>query len=192
MTFEQRFQVGWSHLDANAHMRNTAYLDLAAGVRVTYFAAAGFSVDAFAQLQFGPVIRREELEYFRELRLQDDVRVTLLLAGSSEDASRFRLRNEFWRESGTLVARLTSLGGWLDLRARRLIAPPPDLATALHALERTSDFEACRPVDSSPHCKRAAPEQRSQLAAVRPCGGTLIGRSLQPLETSCQHQLPAV
>jgi acyl-CoA thioester hydrolase len=142
MTFEQRFQVGWSHLDANAHMRNTAYLDLAASVRVTYFAAAGFSVDAFALLQFGPVIRREELEYFRELRLQDDVRVTLMLAGSSEDASRFRLRNEFWRENGTLVARLTSLGGWLDLRTRRLIAPRPDLAAALHALERTSDFES--------------------------------------------------
>jgi acyl-CoA thioester hydrolase len=141
MTFEQRFQVGWSHLDANAHMRNTAYLDLAAGVRVTYFVAAGFSVDAFARLQFGPVIRREELEYLRELRLHDDVRVTMLLAGSSDDASRFRLGNEFWRENGTLAARLTSLGGWLDLRTRQLISPPSDLAAVFHGLERTADFE---------------------------------------------------
>jgi len=141
-SFEQRFQVGWCHLDANAHMSNTAYLDLAANVRVACFAAAGFSIDAFARLQFGPVIRREELEYFRELRLLDDVRVTLLLAGLSEDASRFRLRNEFWREDGTLVARLTSLGGWLDLRARRLIAPPPGLTAALRALERAPDFES--------------------------------------------------
>jgi acyl-CoA thioester hydrolase len=141
MRFEQRFQVGWNHLDANAHMSNTAYLELAASARVMYFAAAGFSIDAFAQLQFGPVIRREELEYFRELRLLDEVRVTLLLAGLSEDASRFRLRNEFWRGQETLVARLTSLGGWLDLGARRLIAPAPGLAAALHALERTPDFE---------------------------------------------------
>jgi len=36
-----------------AHMRNMAYLDLAADVRVTYFVAAGFSVEAFARLQFG-------------------------------------------------------------------------------------------------------------------------------------------
>jgi acyl-CoA thioester hydrolase len=141
MQFEQRFRVGWSHLDANAHMGNTAYLDLAAHVRVMYFAAAGFSIDAFAQLQFGPVVRREELEYFRELRLLDEVRVTLLLAGLSEDASRFRLRNEFWRENGTLVARITSLGGWLDLQVRRLIAPPPGVVTAFRALEQTSDFE---------------------------------------------------
>jgi acyl-CoA thioester hydrolase len=140
--FEQHFQVGWCHLDANAHMSNTAYLDLAANVRVACFATVGFSIDAFARLQFGPVIRREELEYFRELRLLDDIRVTLLLAGLSEDGSRFRLRNEFWREDGTLVARLTSLGGWLDLRARQLIAPPSDLAVALRALERASDYES--------------------------------------------------
>jgi acyl-CoA thioester hydrolase len=108
---------------------------------VAYFAAAGFSIDAFDQLQFGPVIRREELEYFRELRLLDEVRVSLLLAGLSEDASRFRLRNEFRRSDGILVAQLTSLGGWLDLRARRLMVPPPDLAAALRELDRASDFE---------------------------------------------------
>ena len=139
--FEQRFQVGWCHLDANAHMSNTAYLDLAATVRVVYFAAAGFSIDAFARMQFGPVIRREELEYFRELRLLDELRITLLLAGLSENASRFRLRNDFWRVDGTLVARLTSLGGWLDLGARRLISPPADLAAALRTLRRTPDFD---------------------------------------------------
>jgi acyl-CoA thioester hydrolase len=142
MTFERHFQVGRAHLDANAHMANRAYLDLAADVRVAYFAAAGFAIDAFARLQFGPVIRREELEYFRELRLLDAVRVSLLLAGLSEDASRFRLRNEFRRSDGSLVAQLTSVGGWLDLRVRRLVAPPPDLAAALRALDCAPDYES--------------------------------------------------
>ena len=150
MTFEQRFQVGWSHLDSNTHMRNTAYIDQAADVRVAYLAAAGFSIESFARMLFGPVILREELEYFRELRLMDQVRVTLLLAGLSEDGSRFRLRNEFWSESGTLVARLTSLGGWIELRLRRLLAPPPALAAALRALDRTSDFECLPPSRPKP------------------------------------------
>ena len=150
MTYEQRFQVGWSHLDSNAHMRNTAYVDLAANVRVAYLAAAGFSIETFAQRLFGPVIRLEELEYFRELRLMDPVRVTLLLAGLSEDGSRFKLRNEFWDESGTLVARLTSLGGWMELRLRRLVVPPPDLAAALRVLDRTLDFECLPPSRSKP------------------------------------------
>jgi acyl-CoA thioester hydrolase len=150
MRFGQRFQVGWSHLDANAQMRNTAYLDVAASARLIYFASGGFSIEAFAQLQFGPVIRREELECFQELRLLDEVRVTLLVAGLSEDASSFRLRNEFWRENDTLAARLTSVGGWLDLTSRRLIAPPPALAAVLRGLERTSDFENLPPGRNSP------------------------------------------
>ena len=150
MTFEQRFQVGWGHLDSTAQMRKTAYLDLAADVRVAYLATAGFSTDSFAQTLFGPVIRQEELEYFRELRLMDQVRVTLVLAGLSEDASRFRLRNEFWSESGTLIARLTSVGGWIELRLRRLIAPPPALAAALRALDRTADFESLPPARPNP------------------------------------------
>jgi acyl-CoA thioester hydrolase len=142
--YEQRLQVGWSHLDANGHMANTAYLDLAANVRVGYFAAGGFSIAALARAHYGPVIRREELEFFRELRLEDDVRVTLLLAGLSDDASRFQLRNEFWR-GGELAARLTSLGGWLDLRTRRLAPPPAALAAVLRKLVRTADYQHLPP-----------------------------------------------
>lgn len=145
MTFEQRFQVGRGHLDSNAHMSNTAYVDLAADIRVAYLAAAGFSINSFARMLFGPVIRREELEHFRVLRLRDRARVTLLLAGLSDDGSRFRLRNEFWSESGTLVARITSLGGWIDLRLRRILAPPPALAAALRELDRVPDFESLPP-----------------------------------------------
>jgi acyl-CoA thioester hydrolase len=72
--------------------------------------------------------------------------VTFALAGVSEDVSRFKLRNEFRREDGELAARITSLGGWLDLRARKLVAPPEALAAAILALDRTDDFT---PLESS-------------------------------------------
>jgi len=39
-----------------------------------------------------------------------------------------------------LSARVTSTGGWLDLDARKLIAPPPALLAAMNSLEKTSDF----------------------------------------------------
>ena len=61
MTFERRFQVGWNNLDANAHMANTAYLEMAANVRIMYFDSAGFSAESFRELQIGPVIKSEEL-----------------------------------------------------------------------------------------------------------------------------------
>ena len=139
MSFEGRFQVGWNNLDANRHMANTAYLEMAANVRIMYFAAHGFPAEEFARHQIGPVIKTETLEYFRELQLLDEVRVTLLSAGLSEDASRFKVRNEFWK-GDVLVARVTSLGGWLDLKARKLTPPPENLAKALREIHRTEDF----------------------------------------------------
>lgn len=138
--FERTFHVAWAHLDANGHMANTAYLDIVVDVRFAYFASKGFPPDEFHRRRIGPVVRRDEVDYHRELRLLDAIRVNVLLAGLSEDASRFRLVNEIRREDGELAARVTSLGGWFDLAARKLVAPPTELAEALRALERTAEF----------------------------------------------------
>lgn len=142
MAFERAFHVAWAQLDSNAHMANTAYLDLVVDVRFMYFAEKGFPPEEFAKRRIGPIVRRDEVDYHRELRLLDPVRVNFLLAGISEDASRFRIVNEVFRDDGKLAARVTSLGGWFDLAARRLVAPPPDLARVLHELDRTPDFAA--------------------------------------------------
>jgi acyl-CoA thioester hydrolase len=122
-------------------MRNTAYLDMGATVRMLYFREHGFTMRDFQRLRVGPVIMRDEVEYYRELNILDAVRVTLILPGLSEDVSRFRMRNEFFREDGKLVARVTSTGGWMDLSARKLALPPALLAQAMWNLSRAEDFE---------------------------------------------------
>ncbi len=138
--FSRTFHVRWGDMDFNAHMRNTAYLDTAADVRMLYFQEHGFAMREFEKLRIGPVIQRDELEYFRELRLLDPVKVTLELAGLSEDASRYLLRNDFFREDGTLVARVSTTGGWLDQSRRKLTAPPEALADVVRLLHRSEDF----------------------------------------------------
>ena len=142
MPFERTFMVAWEHLDTIGHMANTAYLDLAVNARFLYFESQGFPPGEFAKAGIGPVVRRDEVDYYRELRMLQSVRVSLLIGGLSDDASRFRLVNEFRREDGELCARLTSEGGWLDLKARKLVAPPEKLAQTLQALERAHGFEA--------------------------------------------------
>jgi acyl-CoA thioester hydrolase len=138
--FIRTFHVGWEHLDANGHMRNTAYLDLAVDVRMMFFQDSGFPMHEFERRRIGPVVKRDDIEYFREFRLLEPVAITLTLAGLSEDASHFSLRNEFFKSDGTLAARLSSTGGWLDLSARRLIAPPSMIIQALNRLVRTADY----------------------------------------------------
>lgn len=139
--YERTLYAGWGDMDFNSHMRNTAFLDKAADLRMMFFAEHGFPMAEFLRLRIGPVILRDELEYFKEVALLQEVRVTLSLAGLSEDGSRFKLRNNFFRSDGKLCASVTSTGGWLDLSLRKLVAPPEALLRALRTLPREDPFE---------------------------------------------------
>ncbi len=138
--FERTFHVRWGDMDFNAHMRNTAYLDVCGDVRMMFFESRGFSMREFERRKLGPVIQKDELEYYREMRLLEKLRVDLQIAGHSADGSRFCLRNEFYREDGKRVARVTSTGGWLDLEARKLAAPPAELLALMNDLPLSDDF----------------------------------------------------
>lgn len=138
--FQHDMIAGWGDMDFNAHMRNTAYLDRSADARMLYFASRGYPAGEFARLGVGPVVRRDELSYFREIGLLEQFTVTLAAEGMSPDGSHWMLRNEFIRADGKTAATVRSIGGWLDVSARKLVVPPPDLLEAMRALERTPDF----------------------------------------------------
>src|SRR5208283_4665741 len=118
----------------NSHMANTAFLAKCVDVRLGFFSEHGFPMSELLRLKLGPVVQRDELEYRREVHLLEQVRVTLALAGLASDGSRWMMRNEFFRLDGKLSASVTSTGGWLDLAARTLTAPPVGLLAALAAL----------------------------------------------------------
>ncbi len=133
--------AGWADMDANAHMANFAYLNKCVDSRMSFFKKSGFPVTEFAKRHIGPVVRRDELEYFREVGLHEPITVTLALGGIAPDGSRFRLVNEVLLADGRVAARIRSEGGWMDLIARKLIVPPADLHAALAAMPHAPDFE---------------------------------------------------
>ena len=138
--YTKTLRAGWSDMDFNSHMKNTAYLDKTADVRQMFLAEHGFPVEEFSRLRIGPVVMKDEVEYFKEVRLLQEITVTYALAGHAPDGSRFLLRHEIFRPDGALSARVTSAGGWLGLADRKLVAPPPNLLSAMNSLEKTSDF----------------------------------------------------
>ena len=156
--YTRTLYAGWADMDFNSHMKNTAYLDKTADVRQMFLIEHGFPVEEFLRLKIGPVIMKDEVEYFKEVGLQQEITVTYALAGHALDGSRFLLRHEIFRPDGKLSARVTSAGGWLDLADRKLVAPPPTLLSAMNSLERTSDSLSClrasRPVSN--HLKRSS------------------------------------
>jgi acyl-CoA thioester hydrolase len=133
--------AGWADMDANAHMANFAYVSKCVDSRMAFFNQNGFPVTEFAKRRIGPVVRRDELEYFREIALHEPITITLALGGMAADGSRFRLVNEVLNGEGTLAARIRSEGGWLDLVARKLVAPPADLLDAFNKMPHATEFE---------------------------------------------------
>ena len=146
--YVKEFLAGWGTMDFNGHMANTAYLDLAADVRMAFFAEHGFPPSEFRRLALGPVVRKDELEYFREVGLHERVTVTYAVLAMSADGARFVLENEIWTAAGQRAATVRSTGGWLDLRARRLVAPPAELLAAFVQVPRAPTFAELPPASS--------------------------------------------
>jgi acyl-CoA thioester hydrolase len=139
--FEKRFQVGWRDVDPNGHVANMVYLEYAVDTRIAFFASQNFAPTQFVKFGFGPVIKSDFVEYYREVMMLDTLRVTMENGGHSEDVSRFRVINNIYKTSGELAARVTTIGGWLNLKERKLMEPPLELKQAWLALYRTDDFE---------------------------------------------------
>jgi acyl-CoA thioester hydrolase len=139
--FSKRFEVRWADLDANRHLRNTAYLDYATHVRFAFLAENGFPPSRFGELHFGPVILREEMTFVREVGPNEELTVDYRLAALSEDGRKFKLRHRVFRRDGVEAARIDTDGGWMDLATRKLRPPPAELQAAFERLERTDDFE---------------------------------------------------
>lgn len=160
--YAKEFVAGWATMDFNGHMGNTAYLDLAADVRLAFFSEHGFPPTEFRRLALGPVIQKDEIEYFREIGLYETVTVTFAVLAMSPDGSRFVVENEIWRASGERAARVRSTGGWLDLQARKLVAPPPGLFAAFAAAPRAPDFVELAPGRSQVSAANHRPGERSE------------------------------
>jgi len=72
-------------------------------------------------------MRKDELEYFHEVGLHETVTITYAVLAMSPDGARFVVENEIWSAAGERAATVRSTGGWLDLRERKLVAPPAAL-----------------------------------------------------------------
>ncbi len=137
--FEQSIAIRWADLDPNGHVRHSVYYDYGAMVRIAYLHQSGFGIDWMARQGLGPVLFREEAKFFRELKLGDELLLDVRLAGLSEDHRKWSMRHRM-RRGEELCATLEVDGAWLDLRARRIIPPPPGLLERFAAMPRTEDF----------------------------------------------------
>lgn len=141
MSFKFTSPTRWSDFDPNNHMRHTAYNDYAAESRVRLFDAYGLSLTEFNRLRVGPVLFKEETNFYREIGIGDSVTVEVFLKGASKLGERFKFIHKVFRGDGVLSAEIEIYGAWIDLNKRKLTTPPDIILDVLQKLTKTDNFE---------------------------------------------------
>ncbi|GAB3957266.1 acyl-CoA thioesterase [Micromonospora vulcania] len=129
--FRVRITVRGYELDTQGHLNQAVYLQYGEHARWECLRAAGIAQNRLLAAGVGPVALEVTLRYLRELRGGDEVDVSCQFVWGT--GRTFQIEQDYTRADGTPVARLTGVGGLLDLSARRLVTGPrerfPELAT---------------------------------------------------------------
>jgi acyl-CoA thioester hydrolase len=117
-------QVLWAQIDANRHLRHSAYADFCAQARSNMLNTLGLSLDQFAKQKIGPILFREELIYKREIQLDEYIKVEILLTKLNLKNARFSFQHIIYKENGDKAAEVNVDGAWLNLVERKLTDIP--------------------------------------------------------------------
>lgn len=134
-------QVIWAQIDANRHLRHSAYADVCAQARANMLAQAGLPLAKIAESGIGPVLFREELIYLREIMADQHIRVAVEMTRYNPHNSRFSFRHTIFREDGTKCAVVNVDGAWIDIKKRKLTRLPEAWDNVIDALPKSDDFE---------------------------------------------------
>jgi acyl-CoA thioester hydrolase len=140
-TYSRTIQIRWSDMDANRHLRHSAYYDYAAAMRIIILSDSGLTLKKLEEFEIGPILFREEAIFKREIRLDDKITVDVVLVKSTADFSRWSLRHQFIKEDGSIAALVNIDGAWLDLIKRKLVVPPALVQGIFASFPKTTDYE---------------------------------------------------
>ena len=139
--FSKVIQIRWADIDANRHLRHSAYYDYGATMRMMYFAENGLSTEKLEGLLIGPILFREEAIFRREIRLEDVITVDVALVKSTPNFGRWSMRHKFVKADGGLAATINIDGAWIDLVKRKLTAPGEFIQSMFEKFPRSEDFQ---------------------------------------------------
>ncbi|MFH8593802.1 acyl-CoA thioesterase [Streptomyces rimosus] len=128
--FAVRVSVRGYETDSQGHLNGSVYLQYAEHARWSVLQAAGIRQSDLLAKGVGPVTLETTVRYLRELRAGDEVEVTCAFVWGEGKTS--RMEQEIRRvDDGSAAARVTAVGGLMDLAARKLVVDPMEYFRAL-------------------------------------------------------------
>lgn len=145
--FFKEIEIRWSDLDANRHLANSSYIDFGSHTRIEFLSGIGFDQNYMATHQIGPVVFYEHMYYFKEVFI-GTIKVSLILKGLSESGKFFEFHHDFYDNKGRNFARLELMGGWMNLRTRKLMDLPQDIMGNFDKIPKHKDFSILTNADT--------------------------------------------
>lgn len=152
--YTKEFDIRWSDIDANRHLANSAYINFMSHTRMGFLIENGLGQREMLQHNLGPVVFYEHIYYFKEVFVGKPITVSLQLKGLSSDGMYFEFLHNFYDSNGNNFATCEIMGGWIDLKERKLTALPQELFERLGHLEKTADFKTLTKEDTRKFAKR--------------------------------------
>lgn len=139
--FVTNIGVRWADLDANFHVRHSAYYDYAATARIGFLQQNGLTVRFMQEHSFGPVIFREECVFKKEMSITDVAKVDILLLKATSDFYKWTIRHTIYKNEDVISAIITLDGAWIDTVKRKLTIPPAEVRETFGNMPKDVHFE---------------------------------------------------
>ncbi len=126
---ETTITISETWLDMFGHVNNAAYLTLFEQVRWDIVSPMGFGVKGIQEKQMGPTILEVKLQFRREIRARDTIKVKTFVTNHSGKIT--HLRQIMVKENGEEACIADFVLALFDLKARKLIEPTEEWKRAL-------------------------------------------------------------
>lgn len=139
--YSMTYEVRWADIDANRHVRYSAYIDAATELRYRFFNQYNMPPESFEKLGIGPVYTSISATFFREVRMGETLTITYQLAGLSPQGIRWKIKHDFLKSNGKKAVILFLKGAFLDLTSRQPTVLTPEIMAVFTQAPRSPEFE---------------------------------------------------
>ncbi len=139
--YSTTYEVRWTDIDANKHVRYSAYIDAAAEQRYRFFSDHHLPPEAFDKLNVGPVYTTLTASFFREVFLGETLTIKYILTGLSPSGVRWKVQHDFLKANGKKAVTVSLEGTILNLTTRLPTAPTPEIMAVFQLVPRSPEFE---------------------------------------------------
>ena len=124
--FSKKFIVSDDYIDTNGHLNEVGYYHYAGKVPW----AKGkqlFKDDFITKHNIGPIIFETKIEFLKEIFSGETINITLEFIDLKENGRKFTRVIRMYNELNDLSAIVTSKGGFMNLKTRKVVQPPEEV-----------------------------------------------------------------